>query len=240
MSRRLSSLIVCSLFASALGLVLGQSAGAATYSMFASTSKQMSGPVQLGFVRGGGNATGPAAKLGSVMIPAGRFQTVGMSFQAFPSFPGFASLRSSHSSKQTAAHTLMVSGGPGNFEFCPPVGNPLNPACNQAAGLAGFLGFQGFVDYDPGVNRFGGTFRIARKQTAVVAFRVATNPSQFAHQRGIRGALPAIAGGPATYPNPELRPDAHGSPQYAHSGGLGARTSRSEPELPGQPRIRDH
>jgi len=206
MIRRLSSLMVCSLLASALGLVLARSGGAATYSMFASTSKQMSGPVQLGFIPGNGTATGPAAPLGSVMIPGGRFNVVDTTFQAFPSFPGFASLRSSHSSSQTAPHTLMVNGGPGDFEFCPPIGNPLNPSCNEAAGLAGFLGFQGFVDYDPGANRFGGTFRIARKQTAVVAFRIATNPSQFAKQRGIRGALPAIAGGPTTFRTPSFVP----------------------------------
>jgi hypothetical protein len=198
--------LVCYVVALAFGLVLAQSAEAETYTIFGSNSKQMSGPVQLGYVPGNGTATGPASQLGSVMIPGGAFHVVGTTFNFFPSFPGFAQLVSSHTSSQTATQTLAVNGGPGNFEFCPPIGNPLNPACNQAAGLAGYLGFQGFVDYDQGVNQFGGTFRIARKQMAVVSARIATNPSQFAHQKGVRGAPPAIAGGPTTFRSPYFVP----------------------------------
>lgn len=206
MSGRSSSRFVSQVVGLALGLALAQSAAAATYTLFGSSSTQMSGPVQLGYVAGGGTATGPSSQLGSVMIPGGRFQTVGTKFDFFPSFPGFAQLESSHTSSQTATETFAVGGGPGDFEFCPPIGNPLNPSCNQAAGLAGYLGFQGFVDYDAGVNQFGGTFRIARKQVAVVSVRIATNPSQFAHQRGVRGAPPAIAGGPTTFRSPYFVP----------------------------------
>lgn len=205
MSKYLSSQFVCC-FTLVLGLLGSHGAHAATYTLFGANSKQMSGPVQLGYVQGSGTATGPASHSGSLMVLPGAFAKVDTTFQFFPTFPGFAQVAASLTTSQTRTETLKVGSGPGGFEFCPPIGHPLNPTCNQAKGIEGYLGFQGFVDYDAGVSQFGGTFRLARKSQTVVAFRIATGPSQFAHQLQVRGAIPAAGGGPTTFRSPYFTP----------------------------------
>lgn len=193
----ISTLVCC--FALVLGLLMADVGQAVTYTLFGASQQQWNGNALRRNLPGSGTLTGPAGQTGSLMVPGNRFAISGTAFQFFPGAPGFAQNVSTFTEAQTAAHTLAASGGPGNFEFCPPIGNPLNPACNQAAGVAGYAGFIGFLDYDPGPNQFGGTFRVARKVQTVTSARIATGPSQFAHQKEIRGALPAQAGGPTTF-----------------------------------------
>ena len=125
-------------------------------------------------------------------------QQANRGFQAFPGFPVFAQVASTYVEKNAVAGNFGAASDPGNFSFCPQVGNPANgtgllPNC---PGLQnGFpAGVDGLVQYSGGA--FGGTMSILRDATVVVSQRRQATPSViFQHDVDPR-TFPWMAGVP--------------------------------------------
>ena len=139
---------------------------------------------------GQGNGTGPV----DFTIPANLWYSHGSTFMVFPTSPNVAQV----SSVFTASHqqvNLAAGGGPGNFAWCPPAGNPANPGCTDPGQATG--GFNGLITYTAGPNQFGGSISILRKTAGETSRRIATNPLQFQHTART-SSNPWAAGGPAS------------------------------------------